>query len=118
MWEEMDARRFLGLYIACHRKVYGTEPEDLFAQWAGAISAVRSMLEKEFGGSPEKMVAFCQWAWSREQAREKQRRSNGGGDYRMAWRFLFVRQAAAGMLTDWRTSLARAAKIRADVKQG
>ncbi len=115
-WEMMEPRHFLGLYTVCHRKVYGTEPADLFAQWAGAIGAVKSMLAHEFNGEPAKLYGFLQWVWAREHAREKQRAGNGSAGFRLAWRFLFVRQAAAGILTDYRTTLARAGRTRADVK--
>lgn len=115
-WGSMEPTHFLGLYVVCHRRVYGTDPADLFAAWAGAVGAVKAMLGHEFAGNPARLVAFLQWAWAREQMREKQRRSSGGADYRLAWRCLFVRQAAAGILTDWRTHLARSAQSKSAIK--
>jgi len=114
VWTEAKPRHLVGLYAKLHESVYGVLPIEVDGvAFAGAVSAARTMLDREFEGDVLKMLGFMRWVWSRERWREADRRRRGGEgrDYRVGWRLQFASRA---LFTDWRVALMREHRGRHD----
>jgi hypothetical protein len=104
-WEGVRPLVFVAAYARLHDLVYGIAPAELGPQERKlAACAAARMLKREFDGDAAAMAAFVQWAWRREQGREKWRRQNGRQGFRMTWRLLF----GGAILTDHRLEQMRA----------
>lgn len=98
-WEGARPLVFVAAYARLHELVYGLAPAELGPQERKvAACAAARMLKREFDGDAAAMAVFVQWAWKREQGREKWRRANGRQGFRMTWRLLF----GGAILTDHR----------------
>ncbi len=101
-WHRAQPRHLVALYGWLHLHVYKVEAAELATDWPGAVSAARSMLAKEFGDDPARMVEYLRWAFVLEAAKEKKR--DRTSTFRMGWRLVFVSRS---LLTDFRVAKAR-----------
>lgn len=92
-WDGAPARAFIGLYVWCHRRCYGVEPEELkeAATFRRAESKVGALLRESFEENGEEYAAFIQWSWLEEQRKMKwaEREGVDRGGKRLIWQFLF-----------------------------
>jgi len=106
-----EPRQLLALYVLLHEHTYGVRPVELEDgnNWAGACSAARRLVAKDFDGSMLKALSFVRWTWWREHRQEKRARADGDADNRrrIGWRLQFASQA---LLTDYRVAQARRGK--------
>lgn len=107
-WTGAIARHFAAAYELLHERVYGVAPAEMTPPYRSISAAMAArLLEKEFGGDPDKMADFMRWAWSREKGREEWRRKNNGGrGGRITPRTMF----GGYLVTDYRVDVARRAK--------
>jgi hypothetical protein len=104
-WGDAEPKHLVGLYVLLHEQVYRVPPTELKDAWKGAVSATKSMLEKEFAGNVVAYVEFIRWTWQRERRREDRRRAEGAEGSRIGWVLQFKSRT---MLTDYRVEVARA----------
>jgi hypothetical protein len=92
----------VGLFVLLHAAVYGVEPEELIegVAFGAAMSAVRRLIEIEFGGRIEYALDFVRWTWARERRQFPGRTS----DWRIGWRWQFCSKS---LLTDYRIVMAK-----------
>lgn len=92
-WAGAPARTFIGLYIWCHRRCYGVEPEELkdAAMFRRAEAKVGALLRDSFEQDGEEYAVFIQWSWMEEQRKVKWAEDKGvdRGGKRLIWQFLF-----------------------------
>lgn len=106
-WEGACPAELLGLYAQLHQSVYDVPPVDLDKEWVPALSAAKSLMQREFANDPEQVVEFLRWVWRRERAREKRRIAEQKAGWRIGWKFQF---RSRDLLTEYRVELARAKK--------
>jgi hypothetical protein len=104
-WKDAEPRHLVGLYALLHRQVYKVPPAELADVWKGAVSAARSMLDKEFKGDVSAFVEFIRWTWIRERRSEERAVVDGNERRRLGWALQFK---AKSLLTDYRVDMARA----------
>lgn len=94
----------IGMFILMHLAVYKVEPEDLLEPNAmnGASSAVRRLIEQEFGGHIEYVFEFVRWTWARERKQFATRPPDN--TFRISWRYQFC---SKNLLTDYKVALSR-----------
>jgi hypothetical protein len=116
-WDGARGVHLVALYAWLHQQVYGVEAGELSGvgqgsaavkaaqvEWAAASVSAQKFCAKEFGGEFAECVEFMRWAWRREEAVEKKRRSGEStSDFRMGWRYQF----SARLATDHRIAAAR-----------
>lgn len=104
-WQDAQPKHLVGLYAVLHKQVYGVAPDELVEVWKGAVSAAKSMLDKQFGSDVEAFVEFIRWTWQRERRAEDRAKAEGNERRRLGWVLQFK---SAAMITDYRVDMARA----------
>ncbi len=103
-WADSHPGHYVALYFLLHEAVYGVSPIDLTSKdRKKAFFLASRLLKLEFADDKLEMVGHMKWAWSREEQREKWRRSNGRAGSRITWYRMFN----GSLLTEYRIDKAR-----------
>jgi len=107
-WSRVTVGHAVSLYCWCHGQVYRVEPAELQdgREFALATFHVRRFVDQQFRGNLEELIRYVQWAFKREQGREKWRLETGKESKRLLWRWCF----SPSLVTDYRLFLAQEAK--------
>jgi hypothetical protein len=106
-WSTARAIHFVALYLKMHLEIYGVEAADCGPEERlQAAGIAGKMLEREFGGEPERMVDFVHWVWKREAGAERWRRENGREGRRISWMLQF----SSKLLLDYKVNYRRTAR--------
>lgn len=105
-YEELSPATVVGLYCLFHRSIYDADADELRVrnEMMGAVSAIKRLIAKEFGGEIDQVFEYVRWTWSRE----KQQFAKRDGDFRITWRYQFC---SPKLLTDYRVWLSKSAKV-------
>lgn len=107
-WEGADAKTLVGLYIVCHRMVYGLLPDDLLpdTEMRKAIRVARKCLTESFTDDASEMVDFIKWTWKRQRSKEDWALRQG----RDLGRFMVWTQFKKSTVVDYRKALLDSAR--------
>jgi hypothetical protein len=110
-WSSAEPKHFVALYRRLHARIYEAPALDLerAKDRIAAVGAARRMMDKHFGGKPERLAGYLRWVWRRERALEPRRREANSGK-RLSWRHVFV---WTELVTEYRVASARAKKTAA-----